>query len=136
MGLDVIIRQNDGVRCTELNTGIIDLLNKHIKITERDEQKNVDKKGRGREKSANCLVVLDFKLFACSVGETTEVFCSLWRSDTNSFISEDFLVTLTAQGMPVEVDRIGFIKAVFKVNFFTNNLAKIFYSYFFYILLI
>ena len=113
MGLDVVVRKNDGSRCTENNTSVIELLHKHIIISERDQQEK--KKIIIREE--NILILFDFKLFACNVGEQTEVFCSLWRSDLNCFVSDDFIVTLTHQGMPIDSDRIGNIKTVFKVCF-------------------
>ena len=60
------------------------------------------------------VVFLEMKVLACSVGEPTETFFSLWRKDENRQITDEFQVTLTAQGMPYDVEKIGNIKTVFK----------------------
>lgn len=109
MGLDVIVRFPDGTRCTEQNTGIVSLYQQYESLANENPQKDKKKK----EKDPCSLIFLELKLFACSVGEPTEVFFSVWNRATNSFVSENFYVRLTAQGMPLEESRIGNIKAVF-----------------------
>lgn len=121
MGLDVIVRRPDGTRCTEQNTGIIALYNEYITIANEKPQKENVKK----EKDPESLILLELKLFACSVGEPTDVFFSIWNKTNNVFFSENFYVRLTAQGMPREESRIGNIKAMF-TDIHTEDLRNLY----------
>lgn len=113
MGLDVIIRSPDGVRLTEQNSGIVEMFKLHQEITAESKKKG-EKHSKRLRSEVDLAVLLEMKLFACSVGEPTEIFFSLWHRETNEFVTEFFYVKLTAQGMPEDEDRIGNIKTLFK----------------------
>ena len=113
MGLDVIVRRPDGIRCTEQNTGIIKLFESYKSLANENSARKDKKK---TEKPGSCIIFADLKLFACSVGEPTEALLVLWHRTTNTFISECFYVKLSAQGMPIDEDLIGNIKTIFKVS--------------------
>ena len=47
--------------------------------------------------SLECVVILELKVFACSVGEPTEVLFSLYDREKSRSITEEFCVDHTAQ---------------------------------------
>ncbi len=49
----------------------------------------------------------------CGPGETTELFFSLYNKTMGKFVSEDFLVRLTFNGMPRDEDKIGKLCTIF-----------------------
>eukprot|EP01113_Clastostelium_recurvatum_P048136 TRINITY_DN869_c0_g1_i1.p1 TRINITY_DN869_c0_g1~~TRINITY_DN869_c0_g1_i1.p1 ORF type:complete len:2087 (-),score=649.48 TRINITY_DN869_c0_g1_i1:81-5777(-) len=67
-----------------------------------------------------CLL-MDMKILMCSVGEDSELFFSLYHysalesgnSGQGQTISEEFVVELTAQGMPHDISKIGNIRTLF-----------------------
>eukprot|EP01117_Protostelium_nocturnum_P003278 TRINITY_DN1423_c0_g1_i1.p1 TRINITY_DN1423_c0_g1~~TRINITY_DN1423_c0_g1_i1.p1 ORF type:complete len:1858 (+),score=684.59 TRINITY_DN1423_c0_g1_i1:134-5707(+) len=58
-------------------------------------------------------LLVDVKAFMCATGEPNEISCSIYRADTKKFISEEFVVKMTANGMPEDVTKIGEVKALF-----------------------
>ncbi|GAM22716.1 hypothetical protein SAMD00019534_058910 [Acytostelium subglobosum LB1] len=58
-------------------------------------------------------IFLDLKIFMCSVGEPTELYFSLYSKSESKFITEEFQVGLTAQGMPHNVEMIGKLSTLF-----------------------
>ncbi|ORX96112.1 hypothetical protein K493DRAFT_337071 [Basidiobolus meristosporus CBS 931.73] len=58
----------------------------------------------------------DLKAFVasiCSTGEYSELHFSLFNRTTAKFISEEFLIVLTSQGMPSDPNRIGRLRTLF-----------------------
>lgn len=49
----------------------------------------------------------------CGNGETAELYFSLYNGSEKRFISEDYLVTLTYNGMPKDIEKIGSMNTVF-----------------------
>lgn len=47
------------------------------------------------------------------VGEPTELYFSLYNKDQEKFISEEYSVQLTGNGMPFDVEKIGKLKVLF-----------------------
>ncbi|EFA76538.1 SH3 domain-containing protein [Heterostelium album PN500] len=58
-------------------------------------------------------IFLDLKIFMCSVGEQTELFFSIYNKTEGKFITEEYQVGLTAQGMPHDIDKIGKLSTLF-----------------------
>ena len=59
---------------------------------------------------------LDFKIFMCSVGETTELYFSLYNKGETRFVSDEYQIVLTAQGMPTDIDKMGKLSTIFTVS--------------------
>ncbi|ORY03265.1 hypothetical protein K493DRAFT_297523 [Basidiobolus meristosporus CBS 931.73] len=58
----------------------------------------------------------DLKAFVasiCSTGEYAELHFSLFNKTSSKFISEEFLIVLTSQGMPSDPNRIGRLRTLF-----------------------
>jgi hypothetical protein len=51
----------------------------------------------------------------CSVGETTELYFSLYNKAESRFVSDEYQVVLTAQGMPTDIDKMGKLSTIFTV---------------------
>eukprot|EP01132_Coremiostelium_polycephalum_P004848 gene4848-6043_t len=58
-------------------------------------------------------IFLDLKIFMCSVGEQTELYFSIYNRTESKFITEEYQVGLTAQGMPHDIDKIGKLSTLF-----------------------
>eukprot|EP01133_Synstelium_polycarpum_P010994 gene10994-12806_t len=58
-------------------------------------------------------IFLDLKIFMCSVGEQTELFFSIYNKTEGRFITEEYQVGLTAQGMPHDIEKIGKLSTLF-----------------------
>ncbi|KYQ89326.1 SH3 domain-containing protein [Tieghemostelium lacteum] len=56
---------------------------------------------------------LDLKIFMCSVGEKTELYFSIYNKNEGRFITEEYQVGLTAQGMPHDIEKIGKLSTLF-----------------------
>eukprot|EP00742_Colponemidia_sp_Colp-10_P004488 GILJ01004791.1.p1 GENE.GILJ01004791.1~~GILJ01004791.1.p1 ORF type:complete len:1775 (+),score=309.30 GILJ01004791.1:791-5326(+) len=72
-----------------------------------------------------CQLVLDVKACIFTVGEATELHFSLYSADRNEFVSESFFVSMTAAGMPEDINLLGHLKTVFKditLAHFTSSL--------------
>eukprot|EP00058_Branchiostoma_floridae_P011871 XP_002597359.1 hypothetical protein BRAFLDRAFT_66495 [Branchiostoma floridae] len=63
------------------------------------------------------------KNFACSVGEDTDIFFSLYDASENKFISERFHVKLTKNGLPVNVEKLHGLSAFF-IDLGNQDLAR------------
>jgi len=131
MGLDMIVRTTGGEPATEKNTGIITLLHMHQELAAKDkigtaESKKLqavdpaiaarlNKPQQSKQPETLLLnhILLDLKIFMCSVGEPTELFFSLYNKSNDKFITEEFKVFLTDKGMPFDVSAIGKLKTVF-----------------------
>ena len=93
-----------------------------------NESNLAKRKEKEKQSDTSSIILLDLKLFACSVGEPTEAIFSLWSSATNQFVSESFCVKLTVQGMPREESRIGNIKTAFR-NVNTDEMDRSLYLF-------
>eukprot|EP01094_Clydonella_sp_ATCC50884_P028734 TRINITY_DN8724_c0_g1_i1.p1 TRINITY_DN8724_c0_g1~~TRINITY_DN8724_c0_g1_i1.p1 ORF type:complete len:1774 (+),score=493.43 TRINITY_DN8724_c0_g1_i1:697-5322(+) len=113
LGLDVVVRLLDGDRATEENTPLMQLLHMHQDLEENSQGK-VERIEKKQKKKKSYMVLLEMKLFACSVGEPSVAYFSLWHKDTNTKISDEYAVSLTAQGMPVDESKIANVKTLFK----------------------
>lgn len=49
----------------------------------------------------------------CAPGETTELYFSLYNQSSKSFISEEYLVKLTYNGMPTDLEKMGKLSTIF-----------------------
>ena len=118
LGLDMIVRTTSGEQANEKNTPLIQLYNMH---KDYNKDMTITSIIIPHEKSSNNIQVvektyhllLDLKIFMCSVGEQTEIYVSIYNKATGQYISEEFLVVLTGQGMPYDVSRIGKLKSLF-----------------------
>jgi dedicator of cytokinesis protein 3 len=122
LGLDMIVRTASGEQATEKNTPLIQLYNMH-----KDYNKDMtiasiitphEKMNASHVVEKTYHLLLDLKIFMCSVGEQTEIYVSIYNKQTEKFITEEFLVVLTGQGMPYDVSRIGKLKSLFIVSFY------------------
>lgn len=59
-------------------------------------------------------VVVDFKALVSNFGEPSEIFMSLWSEKSKTQLTEEFHISLTAQGMPID-GNFGRLKTIFKV---------------------
>lgn len=59
-------------------------------------------------------ILLEFKLAMFQIGEPTELFFALYSSSEDCFITEEFFVSLTEQGMPEDVSLLGNLKTIFR----------------------
>lgn len=51
----------------------------------------------------------------CSVGETTELYFSLYNKPEGRLVSDEYQIVLTALGMPTDIDKMGKLSTVFTV---------------------
>jgi len=58
-------------------------------------------------------IFLDLKIFMCAVGEETELYFSIYNKNEGRFITEEYQVGLTVQGMPHDTDKIGKLSTLF-----------------------
>ncbi len=63
-------------------------------------------------------ILLDFKVLMCSTGEPNDIYFSIYNADQKKFLTEEFMIPLTAQGLPEDQNKIGKARAVFKVFLF------------------
>eukprot|EP00026_Physarum_polycephalum_P000320 Phypoly_transcript_00320.p1 GENE.Phypoly_transcript_00320~~Phypoly_transcript_00320.p1 ORF type:complete len:1049 (+),score=204.31 Phypoly_transcript_00320:149-3295(+) len=58
-------------------------------------------------------IVFDMRTLICPTGDPTECYFSLYNSVKNEFVSEEYLVMMTTQGMPQDLNKLGKLKTVF-----------------------
>ncbi|GAM25576.1 hypothetical protein SAMD00019534_087510 [Acytostelium subglobosum LB1] len=58
-------------------------------------------------------IFLDLKIFMCLVGEQSELLFSIYNKTEGRFITEEYQVGMTAQGMPHDVESIGKMSTLF-----------------------
>ncbi len=63
------------------------------------------------------------------VGEPTELYFSLYNEIDKKFITENFVVCLSAQGLPEKIELLNKLFTLFKVSFFVLYLFSFIFFY-------
>eukprot|EP00002_Diphylleia_rotans_P033952 TRINITY_DN726_c0_g1_i1.p1 TRINITY_DN726_c0_g1~~TRINITY_DN726_c0_g1_i1.p1 ORF type:complete len:1627 (-),score=400.74 TRINITY_DN726_c0_g1_i1:247-5127(-) len=122
MGLDMIPRTEKGEPADEKNTHLMQLFNMHTDMEGRDAKKS-DSKKRDKDRMTSAVnpslgvhLFMEMKASICSVGEDYELYFTLNRAEGGKLIpvTEPYVISLTALGMPHDVERIGKQKNIFK----------------------
>eukprot|EP01113_Clastostelium_recurvatum_P012706 TRINITY_DN1660_c0_g1_i2.p1 TRINITY_DN1660_c0_g1~~TRINITY_DN1660_c0_g1_i2.p1 ORF type:complete len:1788 (-),score=598.32 TRINITY_DN1660_c0_g1_i2:101-5464(-) len=58
-------------------------------------------------------ILMDMKVLMVVVGDNTEMYFSLFNAATSRFISEEYQVQMTGQGMPTDLGKLGKLKTIF-----------------------
>jgi hypothetical protein len=67
---------------------------------------------------------IGFDFDETQIGEPAELHFSLYNMTAKKFITEDYMIALTVQGMPEDINKIGKVKPLFKVSSYTTHSVK------------
>jgi len=123
----MVVRNQDGQVADTSNTGALELLELHRDMYSKvEEEKKAalarnsklkggeDSKGSELSMKGHLQLFLDVKMCIFAVGEDTELFFSLWSDGQKKFVTEDFMLRITAAGMPVNLKLLNKMMTVFK----------------------
>ncbi|XP_035674913.1 dedicator of cytokinesis protein 1-like isoform X4 [Branchiostoma floridae] len=115
LGLDLVVRDEQGGILDPETTGTISLYRAHETATERIQREKsmqgVQRSSQTQATSHNLYVVV--KNFVCRVGEDADVFMALYDAKENRFISENYVVSWSPQGMPKDIEMLNNLRAIF-----------------------
>ncbi|KAI8499441.1 Dedicator of cytokinesis protein 2 [Branchiostoma belcheri] len=115
LGLDLVVRDEQGGILDPETTGTISLYRAHETATERIQREKsmqgVQRLSQTQATSHNLYVVV--KNFVCRVGEDADVFMALYDAKENRFISENYVVSWSPQGMPKDIEMLNNLRAIF-----------------------
>ncbi|XP_048584524.1 dedicator of cytokinesis protein 1 isoform X2 [Nematostella vectensis] len=109
IGLDLVVRNDDGNILDPDSTGVIELYRRHlstsnkIQSSSRDESKKLKREAAF---SSTHNIYVNIKNVVCNINDDAEVFISLYDARDGEFISEQFVVNWDKAGMPKEIDKL------------------------------
>jgi len=125
----MVVRNQDGHVADTSNTGVIELLELHRDMYNnlKEESKALLAKGKPKPKDGSTdsfgdqenmkghfQLFLDVKMCIFAVGEDTELFFTLWNDAQKKFVTEDYMLRITAAGMPVNLKILNKMMTIFK----------------------
>ncbi|KAK2513113.1 Dock5 [Columba guinea] len=123
LGLDLVVRDDNGNILDPDETSTISLFKSHETASKRIEeriqeekslQQNLDLRGQPIFNTTHTYsLYVNFKNFVCNIGEDAELLMSLYDPDLSKFISENYLVRWGSNGMPKEIEKLNNLQAVF-----------------------
>lgn len=90
--------------------------NSKIQSNANTSGQNVSGKTRASTSTVPCHFEFEFKAsiaLLCGVGEKAELFFSIYNKTEQKYISEDYVIELTYNGMPKDEEKIGQLKTLF-----------------------
>ncbi|XP_035125884.1 dedicator of cytokinesis protein 5 isoform X7 [Callithrix jacchus] len=123
LGLDLVVRDDNGNILDPDETSTIALFKAHVVASKRIEEKiqeeksilqNLDLRGQSIFSTIHTYgLYVNFKNFVCNIGEDAELFMALYDPDQSTFISENYLIRWGSNGMPKEIEKLNNLQAVF-----------------------
>ncbi|XP_069467585.1 dedicator of cytokinesis protein 1 isoform X2 [Ambystoma mexicanum] len=123
LDLDLVVRDEDGNILDPEQTSTISLFRAHEiasnQVEERIQEEKSEKQNNNINRQAKFAATPSFAFFVnlknvvCKIGEDAEVLMSLYDPVESKFISENYLVRWSSSGMPMDIDRLHNLRAVF-----------------------
>ncbi|XP_030057685.1 dedicator of cytokinesis protein 5 isoform X1 [Microcaecilia unicolor] len=123
LGLDLVVRDENGNILDPDETSIITLFKSHESASKRideriQEEKSILQNVELRRQSIfstthTYSLYVNLKNFVCNIGEDAELLMSLYDPEQSRFISENYLVRWGSTGMPKEIEKLNNLQAVF-----------------------
>merc|ERR1719505_69098 len=114
LGLDLVVRDNDGNIIDVENTGVIELYKRHLESSQRTQTPSAQSRRKSRHglqmspylQYTSHNLYVSIKNVVCKIGDDSEVYITLYDGRDNCFISEHFLVLWDKQGMPKDIEKL------------------------------
>ncbi|XP_031549558.1 dedicator of cytokinesis protein 1-like [Actinia tenebrosa] len=112
IGLDLVVRDDDGNVIDPDSTGVIELYRRHLSTSEKITQSvglpgnEETKRRRETSISSTYSVYVNIKNVVCNINDDAQVFISLYDGVEGRFISEQYLVEWDKAGMPKDIDKL------------------------------
>ncbi|KAE8619097.1 hypothetical protein XENTR_v10009604 [Xenopus tropicalis] len=123
LGLDLVVRDENGNILDPDETSIITLYRSHESASRRIDERIQEEKSQLQPLDSRSSAILhmahtyslyvNLKNFVCNMGEDAELLMSLYDPDDSRFISENFLVRWGSSGMPKDIEKLNNLPAVF-----------------------
>ncbi|KAM9312793.1 dedicator of cytokinesis protein 5 [Gastrophryne carolinensis] len=123
LGLDLVVRDENGIILDPDETSIITLFRSHEMASRRIDERIQEEKSQLQPfdlRSPAMLLVahtyslyVNLKNFVCNMAEDAELLMCLYDPDSSHFISENYLVRWSSSGMPKEIEKLNNLQAVF-----------------------
>uniref|UniRef100_H3BAQ7 Dedicator of cytokinesis 5 n=1 Tax=Latimeria chalumnae TaxID=7897 RepID=H3BAQ7_LATCH len=123
LGLDLVVRDDNGNVLNPEQTSIINLFRAHETASKGIDEKIQEEKSRlhsldlRQQAIFNTIhtysLYINLKNFVCNIGEDAELLMSLYDPNQSAFISENYLVRWGSTGMPKEIEKLNNLQAVF-----------------------
>ncbi|XP_059148668.1 dedicator of cytokinesis protein 1-like isoform X3 [Physella acuta] len=115
--LDLVVRDDQGNILNPDQSSIIELYKRHVEAADRIQKETCNKRYSDLEtrpnwpSSFNVYVML--RNFVCKIGEDSDIMINLFDAKEEKFISENYLVKWSKQGVPKDIDMINNFRVVF-----------------------
>ncbi|OCT71603.1 dedicator of cytokinesis protein 1 isoform X2 [Xenopus laevis] len=121
LDLDLVVRDEDGNILDPEQTSTISLFRAHEIASKQVEERIQEEKSLKNDvnRQAKFAATPSFALFVnlknvvCKIGEDAEVLMSLYDPSESKFISENYLVRWSSSGLPKDIDKLHYLRAVF-----------------------
>ncbi|KAM4676971.1 dedicator of cytokinesis protein 5 [Discoglossus pictus] len=123
LGLDLVVRDENGNILDPDETSIITLYRSHESASRRIDERIQEEKsqlqplecrGPAMIHTAHTYsLYMNLKNFVCNMGEDAELLMCLYDPDSSHFISENYLVRWGSSGMPKDIEKLNNLRAVF-----------------------
>ncbi|XP_025093618.1 LOW QUALITY PROTEIN: dedicator of cytokinesis protein 1-like [Pomacea canaliculata] len=116
LGLDLIVRDDQGNVLDPTKHSTIEIYKRHVDAGERVRKRSshLDTETETRPtwpSSFNLFVML--RNFVCKIGEDADILMNLFDAREGKFISENYLVKWSKQGLPKDIDMLNNFRVVF-----------------------
>ncbi|CAH1782976.1 unnamed protein product [Owenia fusiformis] len=114
LGLDLVIRDEDGNILVPSTTSAISMYRQHVKATERIQTARQAVSARRKIKSKYSFnLYVNVKNFVCRIGEDSDVLMTLYDAKNSCFLSENYLIEWGPQGMPRDIKMLDNLRVLF-----------------------
>ncbi|XP_029459966.1 dedicator of cytokinesis protein 5 isoform X2 [Rhinatrema bivittatum] len=123
LGLDLVVRDENGNILDADETSIITLFKSHESASKRIDERIQEEKSILQtldlqrqsifSTTHTYSLYVNLKNFVCNIGEDAELLMSLYDPEQSRFISENYLVRWGSTGMPKEIEKLNNLQAVF-----------------------
>ncbi|XP_012940011.1 dedicator of cytokinesis protein 1 isoform X2 [Aplysia californica] len=114
--LDLVVRDERGNVLNPEQTSVMEIYRSHIDAAERihkeTHKRDSDIEARPNWPSSFNLYVM-LRNFVCKIGEDSDIMMNLFDAKEERFISENYLVQWTKNGMPKEIEMLNNFRVVF-----------------------
>ncbi|XP_041426843.1 dedicator of cytokinesis protein 1 isoform X2 [Xenopus laevis] len=121
LDLDLVVRDEDGNILDPEQTSTLSLFRAHEIASKQVEESIQEEKSLKNDisRQAKFAATPSFALFVnlknvvCKIGEDAEVLMSLYDPSESKFISDNYLVRWSSSGLPKDIDKLHYLRAVF-----------------------